>query len=66
MCTMKCPRCGQTATKAKPQDQFTCESCGWKLPTPVHSCLDEREEFTEPAPDFWLIRASSKTPTHAD
>jgi len=23
-------------------------------------------EFTEPALDFWLIRASSKTPTHTD
>jgi hypothetical protein len=31
MCTMKCPRCGQTATKEKPRDQFKCESCGWRL-----------------------------------
>jgi len=23
-------------------------------------------EFLEPAPDFWLIRTSSKTPTHVD
>ena len=31
MCTMKCPRCGNTATKSKPEEQFKCEKCGWKL-----------------------------------
>ena len=28
---MKCPRCGQLATKAKPEDRFICGHCGWKL-----------------------------------
>jgi len=31
VCTMKCPKCGNTATKPKPADQFKCEQCGWKL-----------------------------------
>jgi hypothetical protein len=31
MCTMKCPRCGTTASKEKPEEQFKCERCGWKL-----------------------------------
>ena len=31
MCTMKCPRCGSTATKVKPQERFKCEGCGWQL-----------------------------------
>src|SRR5215469_3701199 len=31
MCTMKCPRCGSTASKEKPEEQFRCERCGWKL-----------------------------------
>lgn len=31
MCTMKCPRCGQLATKAKPEDRFICGHCGWEL-----------------------------------
>jgi predicted RNA-binding Zn-ribbon protein involved in translation (DUF1610 family) len=31
VCTMKCPKCGSTATKPKPADQFKCEQCGWKL-----------------------------------
>lgn len=31
VCTMKCPKCGNTATKPKPADQFKCENCGWKL-----------------------------------
>jgi tRNA(Ile2) C34 agmatinyltransferase TiaS len=31
VCTMKCPHCGGTACKATPQDQFKCNSCGWKL-----------------------------------
>src|SRR5271156_812635 len=31
ICTMKCPHCGSTATKAKPEQQFKCEGCGWKL-----------------------------------
>ena len=31
ICTMKCPRCGSTATKVKPQERFKCESCGWQL-----------------------------------
>jgi hypothetical protein len=30
---MKCPSCGGTATKEKPEDQFQCESCAWKLET---------------------------------
>src|ERR1700758_4553060 len=38
MCTMKCPRCGQTATKAKPQDQFYCGSCGWRLTQLMSAC----------------------------
>ena len=28
MCTMKCPRCGTTASKEKPEEQFKCERCG--------------------------------------
>jgi hypothetical protein len=28
---MKCPRCGQLASKANPEDQFKCRSCGWRL-----------------------------------
>jgi ribosomal protein S27AE len=31
MCTMKCPRCGSTASKEKPEERFKCEQCGWKL-----------------------------------
>ena len=31
MCTMKCPHCGSTASKAKPEERFKCERCGWKL-----------------------------------
>jgi len=31
ICTMKCPKCGSTATKPKPADQFKCDQCGWKL-----------------------------------
>jgi ribosomal protein L37AE/L43A len=31
MCTMKCPRCGSTASKEKPEEHFKCERCGWKL-----------------------------------
>jgi ribosomal protein S27AE len=31
MCTMKCPRCGSTACKEKPEERFRCERCGWKL-----------------------------------
>ena len=31
MCTMKCPRCGSTACKEKPEERFKCERCGWKL-----------------------------------
>lgn len=31
MCTMKCPRCGQLATKPKPQGDFACGHCGWSL-----------------------------------
>ena len=31
MCTMKCPSCGGTASKDKPEDQFKCESCAWRL-----------------------------------
>ena len=31
MCTMKCPRCGSTASKEKPEERFKCERCGWKL-----------------------------------
>jgi transposase len=31
ICTMKCPKCGNTATKSKPADQFKCDHCGWKL-----------------------------------
>ena len=31
MCTMKCPRCGELATKPKPQDDSACGHCGWKL-----------------------------------
>ena len=30
MCTMKC-RCGSAASKEKPEEQFKCERCGWKL-----------------------------------
>src|SRR5579859_2350910 len=35
VCTMKCPCCGQIASKARPQDQFKCDSCGWRLPQPL-------------------------------
>jgi hypothetical protein len=31
ICTMKCPHCGSTAIKAKPEQQFKCDGCGWKL-----------------------------------
>ncbi len=31
MCTMKCPRCGNTASKETPEERFKCERCGWKL-----------------------------------
>jgi transposase-like protein len=31
ICTMKCPHCGSTAIKAKPEQQFKCDGCGWRL-----------------------------------
>ena len=31
MCTMKCPRCGSTASKEKPEERFKCDRCGWRL-----------------------------------
>jgi len=31
ICTMKCPHCGGSATKTKPEERFKCEGCGWKL-----------------------------------
>ena len=31
ICTMKCLHCGSTAIKAKPEQQFKCDGCGWKL-----------------------------------
>ena len=31
ICTMKCPHCGSTGSKEKPEQQFKCEGCGWKL-----------------------------------
>ncbi len=30
-CTMKCPHCGNSASKTKPEEQFKCERCGWKV-----------------------------------
>lgn len=27
--TMKCPHCGKTASKNKPQDNYKCPGCGW-------------------------------------
>ena len=31
--TMKCPQCGKTATKDKPQESYHCNHCGWNSNT---------------------------------
>jgi transposase-like protein len=31
ICTMTCPHCRNTATKAKPEEKFKCDRCGWQL-----------------------------------
>lgn len=38
--TMKCPKCGETATKDKPQDDYKCPKCGWNSKQAKKASID--------------------------
>jgi hypothetical protein len=38
--TMKCPHCGETATKDKPQDDYKCPKCGWNSQQSKKASID--------------------------